>query len=752
MYIGVIIPQYLPYRLTYRVPTPLQSDMQCGVRVELPSGKKGIITGVVSTILNQEETETFEQTMEGKTIKDIISIIDINPIATDKQLNLWRWISSYYMCSEGEVMRYFLPNNLIIKGTQTEDGIHYAQNSSTHTERIISLNAELYNTDEQLNILLDNLKRAKKQSELLLYFLDNTDVSRKIRYTDLCRGGFNASHIRKAIKEGIFTESQQTEFKQLIRNSKADDNIQKVATIKSELQSNIESNLNLPLLIRSNNREAHIETYINMIRERLNSGKSTLILTTEEDKNDSIIERISNEFNNDVIIFLSKNSQIKRYNDYCAILNSSAKVIVGNRMALGLPFRNLSLIIVTDEHNTAYKSEKSPRIQARDVALMLARITNSAIILDSFAPSVESYYNTTINKYNFISTSIPSACKITPINKYSIAASERKVYGNIPQIRYFSKLLLEKTEQVLISGGTTLLFHNRRGYNSFKECKDCGEVRKCVNCNVSMTYHKEKDALICHYCGASVPMVYKCEKCNSTNIQLKGVGSENIEESIKKYFPLSSVLRLDSDVLSKKENIREATRIIENKEANIIVGTWLTIPFTAQSDINLIGIIDADTFFNIADFRAEERAFQLLTQLASKATNGEMIVQSSKIDSPIMKDIINGDYISMCERELASRKIFGYPPYVRSTRLTLKHESEEQAYKQAIQLIDKIKRSTPIIAIGPDAPMVDKIRGEYILNITLKFPKTASSEQLKQVIAQIINQSKQQITIDVDFN
>lgn len=714
MYITVIIPQKLPYRLTYHVSLPLSGRVVCGVRVGVPSGNRKVTTAIVSHILTQEEALHFEKEMQGKVIKDILSVIDSTAIVTPGQLKLWEWIASYYMCSDGEVMSYFLPNDLIVKGVIEESEIFYKKNSSLRKERFILLN-------EEFDVTL--LKG--RQRELADYFLDIAAGSNKVSYNRLSEAGFTSAHVRKAIQNGLFTDSYEMVFSEI--------------SAASFVADTMDCPLDKPLLIKGKG------SYDGMIRERLARGESVLILVSEEEKYD-----VSEEFNDSRLDFLSTTSPAKKYKNYSALLGGGARLVVGNRSAVGLPFDKLSLIIVTDEHSSAYKSENSAHFMARDAALMLAHINQCTIILESFAPSLESYYNTTIGKYNFIDNSKPINCKITPIDKYSIASRERQVYGNIPQVRYFSKFLLMRMNDLLLTDKPTLLFHNRRGYNSFLMCKDCGWVLKCVNCNVSMTYHKEKRAFLCHYCGEKIEPVTVCGECGSKNLQLKGVGSENIEESIKKYFPLSGVLRLDSDQLKKKEYAHEAVRRIANGEDKIIVGTWLTIPYTTSVNFGLIGVIDADTILNVDDFRAEERAYRLLTQLAARAEDGEMVIQCSNINRPLLKDIVLFDYQSMAERELAVRKKFSYPPYVRSTRIYIKDKSEERAFQLASELAERIKAETDLSVSCPNTPMVDKVRGMYLFYITLKFAKNSSSELLKRKIMKLVDRQPN-LTIDVDY-
>lgn len=726
MLVTVIIPQRLPYRLTYNVPQQFQHLICCGARVAIPTpgGSKHSTTALISHVLTQEEETKFFETVKGKVIKEILSLIDTSPIVTINQLRLWEWISAYYMCSDGETMSYFMPKELIIKGVITEDTISYKKSASLSKERFVTLK-------EGFDVSL--LKN--KQKELIDYFFNTHN---KLSVKELYNAGFNSSHLLKAIQNGLLSETFEKVFKDTTASTASFSEI--AIPEKPDYQEEIDARLNLPLLIKSEGN-----SYVYMIHERLQRGESVLILISEEAK-----FSIPEELKERTISFLSTTSPSNKYKNYCTLLNGEAHVIVGNRLAVGLPYKNLSLIIVHDEHSTKHKSETPPRFHARDAALMLSHLCHCDIVLESFAPSIESYYNTTIGKYNFLDLSKPLKCSITPINKYSIASKERKVYGNIPQVRYFSKFLLTKMQETIVTCGRTLLFHNRRGYNSFLICKDCGWVYRCKNCNVSMTYHKEKQALICHYCGDKSEPITICGGCGSKNLQLKGVGSENIEESIKKYFPLTTVLRLDSDQLGKVENAREAARIIKNGEANIIVGTWLTIPYTANTNFSLIGIVDADTLFNIDDFRAEERAFRVIVQLAQRADGGKMVIQCSNINRPILHDIVKGDYTSMANRELEIRKKFAYPPYIRSTRIYIKHREEEKALEIANRLSEEIRQKTGIDVSCPNTPIVDKVRGMYLFYITLKFAKSSKSEQQKKEIIKL-TEKLQDISIDVDY-
>lgn len=739
MYVTVIIAQNLPYKLTYHVPSELESDILVGLLVVLPSGNNKVNSGIISNILSDEESKDFNIKMKSKksVVKDILSITSPFPIVTENQLKLWQWIASYYICSEGDVMRYFIPKELIIKGSVSGDSITYRKSKSIVNEKIVSL-SDRYSTDSEIGTLLDNLKRSKKQYLMLLYFLENRDKFGSITVKDLYKGEFNSTHLLKAINNGIFTIKEEPKFANNIKNSE-------------NILSQSCDDVSIPVLMHSSRREENIDKYIELIKKNLEEDKTVLVLLTREDKDDIITQKIIDHFGNSVIKYFSNYRASIKYKNYCSTLNGSGKVLIGNSASLGLPFINLSLVIVIDEHSLSYKLDSSPHIQTRDAALMLARFNGSNIILDSFCPSIESYYNAKIGKYKLTSSVEKIDSKITPISKYSIASKDRYIYGNIPQVRYFSKYLLEKMNKTILSGGRVLLFHNRRGYNSYLECKDCGDVVKCKDCNVSMRYHKEKNCYMCHYCGMKIQPINQCQSCNSKNLQLKGIGSENIEESIKKHFPKANVLRLDSDILEKRENRETAKRILDNNEADIIVGTLLTIPFTAKSDISLIGIIDADTLFNIPDFRAEERAFQVIKLLSNRVVDGETIIQCSNINSDIMNDIVSDSYTSMFNREVTTRQKFDYPPFVRNTRITIKDYSEKIAFEKASKLMEDIVCQTGVAVIGPEAPIVDKIRKQYIFNLTIKFQKTINNEKIKHKISEIINKSKLSATIDVDF-
>lgn len=734
MLVTVIIPQYLPYKLSYHVPCEMEGEVSVGVRVLLPAvGSKSAetqVTALVSRVLSEAEEQVFisEMRAKGRTLRSITAVVDTFSVVGGTQLALWQWVAEYYMCTEGEVMRYFMPREMLIKGVVSGGGAKYKNSKSITKEKWVRV--------------IDKSLLSASRAGVAKYFSGLSSECDCVSVAELKRVGLSAAQIAKGVKDGFLEAYTKEVFVQLV------DNDSLAEESASDNTNTTPNKVAKPLLVVGQSRAELIGYHMEAISKVMEEDAgSVLILQPEESGIETGLKAL---YGDRCVIYDNNTSSAKRYKIYSRLLNGERLIVVGGKKAVGLPFMHLAHIIVTDEHSEAYKSDSSPRVGVRDVALMLAHIAKTPCVLDSAVPSLESYYNVLVGKFDV--EYLPdkeSAAKVSVIDKYSIARKDRLVYGNNPQVRYFSKLLIDRMQE----SHSTLLFHNRRGYNNYLLCGDCSWVYRCEHCNVSMTYHATKRRFVCHYCGAEAEPIMQCPECGTKNIKLKGVGSENVEHSIKKYFPSLPIFRIDGDILKNKSQIVELLANIQALDKKVVIATGGAINILRDISFSTVGVIDADTLFNIADYRAEERAYRLLMLLRNKSPHGDLVLQCSDIRRPLIADIVKGDYKSMAHRQLEVRKAFNYPPFTRLARIVIKSRNENLLNSVATKLHSALLSCAEVISSEPIAPLVDKIKDEYISHIILKFKRNSKMQEYKNLIATQIQKHTQKgvgIFIEVD--
>ncbi len=718
----VIIPQKLPYNLTYLVPAGLEGALYMGARVEIPLQGKAIKTGVVVDILESERANNFYHSMQmrGVVIKEILAVIDSTPAVMPMQVDFMVWVAQYYMCAQGEIMRYFLPKDMIVKGVLDGAEKQYAKSRAIQKVRYFCAG--------------DNSALQTSRTAIAKYFLTHEG---KLSYKSLREQGFSSAQISGALKKELITEEWVDEYLQI--DSRVDEGGSDGSSVNMpKTIPDIDTHSSdKPLLIYNKDALDLTDCHIYLAHKTLNSGGQMLILDVDSDVNSVAIK--ASLGGSRCVTLNSKTKPQQHYNIYCRVLSGEPLVILADGKGLGLPFKKLEYIFIANEHKRAMRNENSVRFNSKDCAVMLGHTLGAKVIMESFAPSIESYFNSEVSKYNRVDISSEEKsrrAKITLINKYSVAPNERRVYGNVPQVRYFSKYLLEKMNH----SNRTFLFHNRRGYNSFIVCDECGWVLKCSRCNVSMTYHQANNMFICHYCNTKHKPIYECGGCGSKSIKLFGVGSENVEQNIRKYFPQTPIFRVDKDSLSSRGGVEKLIDDIATTPQSIVIGTILAVPFINDIEFDTVGVVDADTLLNIDDFRAEESAYRLLTLLLQRVTNGEMVIHTTDIKRELFKDIERCDYVALYNRELEVRRIFNYPPFSRILTITLKHRDEEIVAKTAEDISKKLRVIPNIEVSNPIIPMVDKVRDEYISTINIKFSRGVSNSiHSKQHIKQLIN-------------
>ncbi len=807
----IIVPVPLNQNFTYLIPEDLVNNVTIGTRVIVNFGKQKLYTGIVYNIHNSIVVDDA---------KEILDTPDIKTIVLAPQLKLWNWIAKYYCCSLGEVMKAALPSNLIPssesefyyncendfngKISLSEDkiisflrnvkcsnitkiadatGIKFPikQLQQLQQKKIVSVNQQLekkYTPIYKKLVLFSNsmleknwsayesiVNRAVKQKELIEYLISETLISSngiiEIDSKELMQK-FNASKssIDSLEKKGII-QYKKIEISRFV----FDDEGRHKSPILSNVQQNAYEEIlkgfseNKPVLLHGVTSSGKTEIYIKLIENVIKNGRQALYMLPEIALTSQMIRRLRKHFGNKIGVYHSKYSLNNRSEVYQSLINHEYDVILGVRSSIFLPFDNLGIIIVDEEHENSYKQQNpDPRYNARDMAIVLAGIHKSSILLGSATPSIESYHNAKVNKYFLVEINERFGKIALPeINLVDLKdAYRRKIMKS-----HFHPVLIEEIEKVLNSGEQVVLFQNRRGYSPFLECKNCGWVPQCEHCNVSLTYHKYENSLVCHYCGHKRYPVSVCESCGSKNIVTKGLGTERIVDEVQQIFPQARVARLDYDTASSKKRFEKILRDFENQKTDILVGTQMVTKGLDFDNLRLVGILNADNMLNFPDFRAFERSYQLLAQVSGRAgrrdKQGKVIIQTYSLKHPILKQVFDNDYASMYKDQITERALFRYPPNWNFIIIKLKNKDKNKLYNAARSLVFILKKVLHQRVLGPEEPLVNRISTYYLLNVHVRFEKNLSSGKIKELIVNSLNQIKQnpefrsiRFEIDVD--
>ena len=790
LWIEVILPLAIPKTYTYSVPSNLQKKIKIGCRTEVVFGKNKKYAGIIKSVSGARPS--FET-------KDIINIIDDEPIVYHQQLDLWKWISDYYMCSEGEVMAAALPTHLKLSSEtiliyndeygddfseldneeylvaeallikkelrlsevqMVSDIIHvyplikrliekkvcYAWEAFNDTykekkENYIILNPE-YDNDEKLNELLSNSK-APKQMELLLSFLHFMKTQGEVSQTELLKkSGASAAQLKGLTdKNVLFVERRRVDRLRGLPK-KSDVQFELNESQKSALGEIDAVFVNKDVcLLHGITSSGKTQLYIKQIEKFIEKGKQVLYLLPEITLTAQIIRRLQVNFGGNIAIYHSKFNNNERVELWNKIKTGQLKIILGARSALFLPFKNLGLIVIDEEHDASFKQqEPAPRYNARDTAVFYASLFKAKVLMGSATPSIESYYNALKNKYALVRLNeryggikLP---EIKIIDTRTVAASKKGKVMISPQLKAEMETALSNDRQVI-------LFQNRRGYAPFLICGTCGFIPRCENCDVTLTLHKFSNKLHCHYCGNTYPKLTACPACGSVNWIEKNFGTEKIEEELTDDFPNNRIARMDVDAVKGKNAHDTLIKLFEQHRLDILVGTQMVVKGLDFEKVSLVGILDADGLLSFADFRVNERAFQLMEQVSGRAgrktEQGLVLIQASKINHPVLLFLQEHDYEKFYENEIAMRRQFFYPPYSRLIRLTLKHKIKDTVQNAAEVLGNLLNKDFEHL-IGPAAPVINRVRSMYLMEILIKLSKDAAHIQIqKKVISNCID-------------
>ncbi len=753
----IILPLAYKGLLTYSIPVEMEGSVQPGSRVLVQLGNRKLYSGIVNRIHGIPP--------DARNLRPVMRVLDAEPVANEIQLKLWNWISEYYMCSAGEVMKAALPSDLCLEGV-TE--IPVAEKYKPREESFVRLASAF--TEEQLNAFLDSLSRAPVQLRLLTVYLDLSGyvpetLAQPVRKSLLLKeAGSAPGSIDGLLKKGIL-EIIEMETGRLADYKTPAEPLKQLTveqeTALKELKKIFSDRETV--LLHGVTSSGKTEIYIHLIEEQLKMGKQVLYLLPEIALTTQIIQRLQKHFGPVTGIYHSRFSNAERVEIWNRVgRQNGAKeynLIIGARSALFLPFRNLGLIIVDEEHDGSYKQhDPAPRYNARDSAIVLAGFHKAKTVLGSASPSIETYNNAITGKYGLVELRERyGSVKLPGI----ILADTREAYRKKLMVSHFTPQLLEAIDGALAHNEQVVLFQNRRGFSPYLECPECGWIPKCVQCAVSLTYHKGINRMVCHYCGYSSPIPSQCGNCGSPGLQTRGFGTEKIEDEIKIVFPSARVARMDQDTTRGKNSFERIIRDLEDGQTDILIGTQMISKGLDIENLTVVGILNADNLLNYPDFRAHERSFQLMEQVSGRAgrrtKTGKVVIQTSDPGNRMIRLVLNHDYRNMFRIQMDERKAFNYPPFCRMIRISVKHRDRSLLNSYSDILARDLKAEFGKRILGPEFAPVSQVQLWYIKNILVKLEREKPAMQAKKYISGAIERllrekgaSALRIAVDVD--
>ncbi len=762
------------------------------MRVAVSFGKSKIYTAIVFKI-HQIAPVLYEA-------KDIHQILDEYPVVNEHQLNHWEWISSYYLCSLGDVYRAALPSAFLLESETiiyknesfTEDVTlgddsflifealqHHSQLTIHQVSDIlgkktilpiinelleknaVTIKEEIYETykpklvkyvrllpkyttNDGLQNLLEQLSRAKKQREAVLHYFQLSSSKKPIKAKELEEKSNVSTSILKALVDKEIFEFYHIKTDRISFEG-ATNEVKELNEFQEQAYKEIKKSFDKHevTLLHGVTGSGKTEIYVKLIKEVLALGKQVLFLLPEIALTTQIIVRLQNYFGSQISVFHSKYSMNERVEVWNNVLNnkSKAQIILGARSSIFLPFSNLGLIVVDEEHESSYKQfEPSPRYNARDAAVVLAYQHKAKIVLGSATPSIESYFNATQNKYGLVA--LHRRFGNIQLPKIELIDIKEKFKKKVMK-GHFSDRLLEMIEEALNEKEQVILFQNRRGFSPVVECTTCGNSPQCPNCDVSLTYHKYRKELKCHYCHYQRSMPNNCGACGSSTLDTKGFGTEQIELELKELFPNHTIGRMDLDTTRGKYGYQKIIGAFEAQDIDILVGTQMLSKGLDFENVSLVGILSADSMLNFPDFRAHERAFQLMVQVSGRAgrskKQGRVAIQTYNPYHQILQQVSTTNYTEMYNEQLQDRWQYNYPPYYRLIKITLKHKDYTKVDTGIHWLARALQNVFKENVLGPTEPSVSRVRNQYIKNLVIKIPPKQSLGKTKEQLQKIKN-------------
>ena len=752
MFVDVILPLPLDGVFTYSVPASMEGQVQRGFRVLVPLGRNKTYVGVISDIHNKAP--------EGYQTKDILQVLDVSPVLLDSQLKLWQWIADYYMSPLGEVYKAALPS-----GLKAEDGFR------PKTELYIRL-TDKFKNEQALHVALNMLQRAGKQ---LTAFVDYLALSHwdtlsgqtcQEPVVEITRDELiNSSHasiqtLNALVKRGLL-ETYELEVGRLNHGGDPHlENIKPLSSVQQDAYNQIQFSFlkkNVTLL-HGVTSSGKTEIYIHLIRQALEQKKQVLYLLPEIALTVQIMQRLQHVFGNRLGIYHSKYSDAERVEIWQKQLSRHPyDVILGARSAVLLPFQNLGLVIIDEEHETSYKQQDpAPRYHARSAAIVLAQMFGAKTLLGTATPSLESYHNAKTGKYGLVTLQERyKGIELPEIQIVDIQDLQRRKMMNGP----FSPLLLAKTREALERGEQVILFQNRRGYAPMIECKQCGWVPHCQHCDVSLTFHRNFNQLTCHYCGFTYQVPTECPACGCKELRTKGYGTEKIEAEVQDVFPEARIARMDLDTTRSRQAYERIISDFSAGRTNILIGTQMVSKGLDFDKVSVVGILNADSMLNYPDFRAYEHAFMMMAQVSGRAgrkgKRGLVILQTKSPGLPILDQVVRNDYPAFYQSLIAERQQFHYPPYYRLVYVYLKHRQDALVESASIEMSSRLRQLFGARVLGPDKPAVAKVKSLSIRKLVLKCEFGLNMADVRKYLAlaqQQMLQDKRYSTLQIYFD
>ena len=717
LYVDVILPLPLEGTFTYSLPTTLADKVGLGVRVLVPLGKSKTYTAMAVRVHdNKPEFET----------RDILQVIDSDPVLLERQLKLWQWISTYYMSAIGDVFKAALPA-----------GLKAEENYRPKTVRCVTLPANM-RSEQTLHLAITILGRALKQQQTFNTYL-------QLSHWDQIDGDTQPDHIQEIACDELLNAANASDavLRQLVNRHFLEiyhrevgriggggdyhpENIHPLSEAQQDAMQQIEGQMKEKnvVLLHGVTSSGKTEIYIHLIKKAIDEGQQVLYLLPEIALTVQMTRRLQRVFGSRLGIYHSKYSDAERVEIWKKQLSDKPyDVVLGARSAVFLPFTRLGLVIIDEEHETSFKQQDpAPRYHARSAAIMLAHMYEGAkVLLGTATPSMESFYNASTGKYGYVRL----ATRYRNVALPEIRVADMKDLYHRKMMRGpFSPELLEAMRNALRDKKQIILFQNRRGFAPMVECKMCGWVPKCKNCDVSLTYHRSMNLLTCHYCGYTYPVPRQCPNCESTELLGRGYGTEKIEDRVRELFPEARIARMDLDTTRSRNAYSRIINDFSNGRTDILIGTQMISKGLDFGNVTVVGILNADTMLNYPDFRAYEHAFMMLSQVSGRAgrrgERGLVILQTKNASLPVIQQVVSGDFSTFARDLLEERRMFHYPPYYHLVYVYLRSKNEITVESAAIELASRLRQQFGERVLGPDKPSVARVKTESIRKIVLK--------------------------------
>lgn len=818
LFVDVVLPLALPKLLTYSVPAELIEEVQVGVRVGVQLGKKKVYSAIVHTIHDSKP--------EGYATKDILLVLDKQPIVLASQLEIWEWIATYYMCTLGEVMKAALPSGLKLEsetkitltlpedleiealGEMERSIIGFVEKRKATVlsdlaeimpisrilptvrtlldDKLIALDEVLSGgfkpkrevfvrlhpnmlTEDDVNAAFTRLDRAAVQQKAFLAYISIAtpiDFAKplEVERRHIIEKAEVSAQAIKGLKDKGILDVYEREVGRLDMDADPSKAINPLSESQQQALDAIEDEFTTKdvVLLHGVTGSGKTEVYIHLINKIIAQGQQVLYLLPEIALTAQIINRLKCVFGSKIGIYHSKFSNEHRVETYLNLLTDDEnqyQVILGVRSSIFLPFKKLGLVVVDEEHENTYKQyDPAPRYNARDVAVVMAHLQGCKVLMGTATPAVETYFNAKSGKYGLVElagrfndVAMP-AIEVVDVRR---ARKQKRMHS------HFTGELVDAITEALERKEQVILFQNRRGFSPFMECEECGWVPQCEHCNVSLTYHKRTNQLVCHYCGYSMAVTTTCLACGSPQMVTKGFGTEKVEEELSIFFPGASVERLDLDSARSRTAYERIIEDFEQRRIDILVGTQMVTKGLDFDNVSLVGVLDADTMLRFPDFRAYERSYQLISQVSGRAgrkgKQGRVIVQTSQPDSDVLRLVQRNDYLSLYQWQLSERHQYLYPPFYRITKITIRHVDRSILHEIAEVLGYRLRAIFGDRILGPEEPVINRIQNRYLLSFVLKMERTKPASKVKELlwgtIYEVQGQPKYkglQVGVDVD--